>query len=185
MTGTKDGANPRSGRATVARINVARAERCEMAKFNEKTTTQILTAMRLGSPLERAAQAAGVDRTRLWRWVKKGEADARDGRRTRYAVFYREFNKAEAEVVGLVEQHIVEASAADWRAGACWLQKRAPGTFGDTDPTERLAMQKAMVTELFDFLKGHLSPGAFEEVRTALVNWGDEGLDAKALPCPG
>lgn len=156
-----------------------------MAKFNEKTTTQILTAMRLGSPLDRAAQAAGVDRTTLWRWVKKGEADDRDSRRTRFAAFYREFNQADAEIIGRVEQYIVEASVGDWRAGAWWLQKRAPTTYGETKPTERLEMQKAMVTELFDFLKGHLSPGAFEEVCAALANWGDEELDAKALPCPG
>jgi hypothetical protein len=171
--------------ATVRVRDVNSSDRCNMAKFNETTTTQILTAMRLGSPLERAAQAAGVDRTTLWRWVKKGEADDGDGRRTRHAAFYRDFSKAEAEVIGRVEQHIVEASAGDWRAGAWWLQKRAPTSYGDTDPAERIEMQKAMVTELFDFLKDHLSPATFEEVCTALGTWGDEGLDAKALPCPG
>jgi len=42
-----------------------------------------------------------------------------------------------------------------------------------------------MVTELFDFLKGHLSAGAFKEVCSALATWGNEELDPKALTCPG
>jgi hypothetical protein len=42
-----------------------------------------------------------------------------------------------------------------------------------------------MVAELFDFLKPRMSADAFEEVLTALATWGDEEVDAKALPCPG
>ena len=50
---------------------------------------------------------------------------------------------------------------------------------------ERLAIQQQVVRELFDFLQKHVSGGAFNEVCTALAEYGNEEIDDRTLPCPG
>jgi exoribonuclease R len=156
-----------------------------MAKFNDKTTNQILGAMRSGTSFERAARAAGVDRTTLWRWLKSGEQDDRDGKRTKHAKFFREFNQADAEVVGRVEQHIVAQSEMDPRAAIWFLSKRAPLIYGNTDAAERAQLQRQVVSEFLEFVESHVSASTFQEVLRVLASYGDAELDAKTLPCPG
>lgn len=152
-----------------------------MAKFSDKTTTQILTAMALGTGYERAAAAAGVDRTSLWRWYKRGEQDDRDGKRTKHAKFYRNFMKADAEVVGKVEQSLVAMTEIDVRAATWFLSKRAPQQYGNKDPDEREQLKKQVVEELFDFLQRRMRPEVFHETCALLSEFGDTEL---ALPVP-
>jgi hypothetical protein len=80
--------------------------------------------------------------------------------------------------------NIWQQSQEDWRAGAWLLSKKDSRRYGK-EPDEREALQKAIVSELFDFLQKHVSGGAFNEVCTALAEYGNEEIDERALPCPG
>jgi hypothetical protein len=68
-------------------------------------TAAVLAAVRVGAPLEVAAQAAGVSRSTFWDWMRKGD----DGK-TPYAEFSESVRRAEAEVhivvVGAIRQAI-------------------------------------------------------------------------------
>jgi hypothetical protein len=56
-------------------------------KFNHDTCELILSKLRAGNRLEAAAEAAGVDRKRIYEWCKKGEELAEDEPDNEYAVF--------------------------------------------------------------------------------------------------
>ena len=68
-------------------------------------TAAVLAAVRVGAPLEVAAQAAGVSRSTFWDWMRKGD----EGKKP-YAAFSESVRRAEAEVhvvvVGAVRQAI-------------------------------------------------------------------------------
>lgn len=68
-------------------------------------TAAVISAVRVGAPLEVAAQAAGVKRSTFWQWMRKGDAGEPD-----YVDFAESVRKAEAEVhivvVGAVRQAI-------------------------------------------------------------------------------
>ena len=155
-----------------------------MAKFNEHTTTQILTAMALGTGYERAAQTAGVDRSSLWRWLRRGEEDDRDGKRTKHAAFYRQFKKADAEVIGRVEQSLLMMTEIDVRAVTWFLSKRAPAQYGNQDPAVIDQIKRTAARELIDLLQYRATPGTFREVCDLLAGFGDSEVDSKALPVP-
>ncbi len=70
-----------------------------------EVTAAVLAAVRVGAPLEVAAQAAGVSRSTFWDWMRKGD----DGKQP-YADFSESVRRTEAEVhvvvVGAVRQAI-------------------------------------------------------------------------------
>jgi transposase-like protein len=46
-----------------------------LSKLNDKTVGAILGAMRIGVSHEMAAEAAGISRNTLYRWLRQGEED--------------------------------------------------------------------------------------------------------------
>ena len=118
------------------------------------------------------------------RWRTQGEADIAAGKNTAHARFVQDLHKAESDALGQLESNMWQQSQEDWRAGAWLLSKKDPQRYGK-EPDEREALQQQVVRELFDFLQKHVSGGAFNEVCTALAEYGNEEIDDRALPCPG
>jgi transposase-like protein len=153
-------------------------------RFDPRTRGEIVGAIRMGVSCDRAATSANVNPRTLRRWKTQGEADIAAGSDTAHARFVRSLHKAESDALGQVETNVWQQSQDDWRAGAWLLSKKDPRRYGK-EPDEREALQKAIVAELFDFLQKHVSGGAFTEVCDALVSYGNEEIDERALPCPG
>jgi len=92
------------------------------SKFTAPVKTRIIEALRAGTTYEIAAQYAGISRSTLYEWIKKGEKTATGTYRT----FYDNIKKAEAEGAVVHLGTISQASKKDWKAAA-WLLERRHG----------------------------------------------------------
>lgn len=95
-----------------------------VTKFTSETRGAILAALRIGVGLERTAQAAGVSRQTLWRWLRRAMREEENGEETEYVRFAVAVGQVDGEILGQVESNIVQASREDWRAGAWYLSRR-------------------------------------------------------------
>jgi len=92
------------------------------SKFTAPVKTRIIEALRAGTTYEIAAQYAGISRSTLYEWIKKGEQTTTGSYRT----FYDNIKKAEAEGAVVHLGTISQASKKDWKAAA-WLLERRHG----------------------------------------------------------
>ena len=92
------------------------------SKFTAPVKNRIIEALRAGTTYEIAAQYAGISRSTLYEWIKKGENTATGTYRT----FYDNIKKAEAEGAVVHLGTISQASKKDWKAAA-WLLERRHG----------------------------------------------------------
>ena len=90
------------------------------SKFTTPVKDRIIEALRAGTTYEIAAQYAGISRSTLFEWIKKGEKEED----TAYRTFYDNIKKAEAEGAVVHLGTIAQASAKDWKAAAWILERR-------------------------------------------------------------
>ena len=92
-------------------------------KFTEEIATQILTFYENGLPMKYASELAGVHRSTVYNWLKKGEA-AKSGK---YRKFYLDHLKAKSKFVAYHVNKLNE-SDADW-VSKYLLEVTDPETF--------------------------------------------------------
>jgi transposase len=103
------------------------------SKLSEDAIAQIESLIRAGATVEVAAQAAGVSRGTIYRWLKQGEK-ARAGTIARRLRDRVERARAESETV-LVARIAQAAGKGSWQAAAWLLERRFPERW--MKPTER------------------------------------------------
>ena len=140
-----------------------------ISKFDDKTCGAILGALRAGTSYEIAAQAAGVSRMTMWRWVRLGQKDLDAGVDTNHARFLREIEQAEAFTIAGIEQSLMRtaASGVDWRAAAWVLARKRPLDYGDAPLTN--ALRDGMATELMDMIKSRAPLEFYEQLLEYLL----------------
>jgi len=119
------------------------------SKLNQEVQTRIIQAIQAGSTYEFAAQFAGITRTTLFYWLRRGEEQSTGIYRT----FFNAFKKAEGVAcVGSLAIINKEAREGNWQAAA-WLLERRFGYSRDGPPpiqitidTEHLDM-KTLINE--------------------------------------
>ena len=90
-------------------------------KLNEPRRKAIIEAIKLGATYEIAAEAAGVSRSTLWNWLRKGEEESTGNFRT----FLDTFKKAEAAAaLGALRTIDAACREGDWKAAAYLLERR-------------------------------------------------------------
>lgn len=95
-------------------------------KLTPQTKKRILTAIRLGSPLEYAAEFGGINRGTLREWMNRGEEGEAP-----YAAFLGDVQKAQADAVAVLLKRINDAAkSGDWKAAAWILERRHREHFG-------------------------------------------------------
>ena len=87
--------------------------------LTSEKTAAILAGIRLGAPLEVAAQAAGVPARTFWGWMRRGD----EGKKP-YAEFSQSVRAREAEVHVLVVGSIRQAAMHDPMVALKWMQMR-------------------------------------------------------------
>ncbi|MCS1351159.1 hypothetical protein [Mechercharimyces sp. CAU 1602] len=95
-------------------------------KLTPDVQQKILDAIRLGNYLETAAAYAGISKSTLYDWLRRGERE-KSGR-------YKEFSDAVEKHLAEVEVRdlavITRAAQENWRAAAWRLERKFPDRWG-------------------------------------------------------
>ena len=90
-------------------------------KLNKARKDAIIKSIKLGATYEIAAESAGIKRSTLYNWLKKGEQENKGN----FYTFLDAFKKAEAEAAISALTTINNASLdGDWKASAFLLERR-------------------------------------------------------------
>src|SRR5574343_855433 len=80
-------------------------------KLNDETCEAILREVREGTPEGTAAELAGIDKSTLWHWKKRGKTSKRKNRFTEF------FNRLQAAKAFANKKHIrAIMDSKDWKA---------------------------------------------------------------------
>ncbi len=90
------------------------------SKFTKERKERIIKAIAAGCTYEMAADYAGISRTTLWGWLRKGE----DPKQKSYCTFLNDVKSAEIEGAMVHLGTITAASSKDWKASAWMLERR-------------------------------------------------------------
>jgi transposase len=96
------------------------------SKFTKARRDRVIQAISAGCTYQLAADFAGVTRSTLWAWLKKGE----DPKEKSYHTFLNDIKRAEAEGAMVHLGNIQQASVKDWKASA-WMMERRHGFHRD------------------------------------------------------
>lgn len=101
--------------------------------LNDETTKKLCDALRGGNYLETAAAYAGVPKTTLHDWLRKGRKGTEP-----YAAFVAEVEEAlgAAETGFVVRVATAARDPRHWTAAAWWLERRFPDRWGRRDRVE-------------------------------------------------
>lgn len=138
-------------------------------KLTWQVQQQIVQHLKVGAYLETAAEAVGIHRTTLFRWIQKGEEAARG----RYRDFYVAVAQAQSEFEIRNQVTILKAAQTEWRAAAWNLERRFPERYG----AQFNAGMRMASEQLVEHLQAQLTPAQFAPVRRTL-----EGLPATPEP---
>ena len=111
------------------------------SKFTKARKERIVKAIEAGCTYEMAADYAGISRTTLWAWLRKGE----DPKEKAYCTFLNAVKKAEIEGAMVHLGTITQASQKDWKASA-WMLERRHGYSKDR-PTSQPDQEEITVPE--------------------------------------
>lgn len=90
------------------------------SKFTKARRERIVKAIAAGCTYEMSADYAGISRTTLWGWLRKGE----DSKNKSYCTFLNDVKSAEIEGAMVHLGTITAASSKDWKASAWMLERR-------------------------------------------------------------
>ena len=109
-------------------------------KLNIDTHNKIISAIRAGNYIETAAAYAGIDKSTLYDWLKRGEREKqRVAQNPRYKIRkseepYVEFSNAVEKALAEAEVRdvaiIAKAAEEQWQAAAWRLERKFPDRWG-------------------------------------------------------
>jgi hypothetical protein len=142
----------------------------------------ILSGIRIGTGEYRAAQLAGISPQTYRRYLRQGEADMDEGRRTKAAEFVGAVRHAVAHIGKLMEGSVVRAALhdRDVKAAQWWLERRLPEEYGRRD-TIAIEVRQQMTAEFLDFLRGRLDAETYNRVLDALAPSGSGEAESTPL----
>lgn len=103
-------------------------------KISKKLIYQVCSYIRVGTPIETAAIAAGIDKSDYHLWMREGKSSHHYDHceNCDFAMFYRQITIARAQTVATFFAFIMKAAAnGEWQASVWWLEK-----YGNLDEQE-------------------------------------------------
>ena len=145
-------------------------------KLNRDIQNKIVTAIRMGNYIETAAAVAGINKTTLYDWLKRGEREKQrvenDSRKKirKSEAIYVEFSNAVEKALAEAEARdvmlISKAANTQWQAAAWRLERKFPDRWGrkviehrgslevkNDDSIKRIEKYLEQDTESREFLK--------------------------------
>jgi len=145
-------------------------------KLNRDIQNKIVTAIKMGNYIETAAAVAGINKTTLYDWLKRGEREKQrvenDSRKKirKSEAIYVEFSNAVEKALAEAEARdvmlISKAANTQWQAAAWRLERKFPDRWGrkviehrgslevkNDDSIKRIEKYLEQDTESREFLK--------------------------------
>lgn len=146
------------------------------SKLTDETIEKIKNAIKLGTTLYRAGELAGVSSNTVRVWMRQGEKDIADGKRTRHSRLVEGVQEMTAKVASLVEGSVLHAALhdRDIKASTWWLERRLPEEYGRRDKVE-VEVKQQLTEEFFDMLRERLDDETYQRVLSAVA--GNDGSD--------
>ena len=117
------------------------------SKFTKARKDRIIQAISAGCTYEMSADYAGITRSTLWNWLKKGE----DPQQKSYCTFLDQVKRAEVEGAMVHLGTIAQASQKDWKASA-WILERRHG-YSKDGMTRKEEPQVELPTNTLELLR--------------------------------
>ena len=116
-------------------------------KLTPEVQQKIVDAIRLGNYIETAAAYAGISKSTLYDWLKKG-GRARSGK-------YREFSDAVEKALAESEMRdvavITAAAKENWQAAAWRLERKFPDRWGRRERIDANLNHQGQVTQRHEY----------------------------------
>lgn len=144
-------------------------------KLTPELQQKIVDAIRMGAYIETAAAYAGINKSTLYDWMKRG-ARAKSGK-------YKEFSNAVEKALAESEMRdlavIAKASRENWQAAAWRLERKFPDRWGRRKAKSEIAKIEAETEFIRE--KTRLLKGAEKDTRLleALIRTVNEDDDEK------
>lgn len=144
-------------------------------KLTPEVQQKIVDAIRMGAYIETAAAYAGINKSTLYDWMKRG-ARAKSGK-------YKEFSNAIEKALAESEMRdlavIAKASQENWQAAAWRLERKFPDRWGRRKAKSEIAKIEAETEFIRE--KTRLLKGAEKDTRLleALIRTVNEDDDEK------
>jgi hypothetical protein len=140
-------------------------------RLTPEVHAHIVQSLRLGNYVEHAASTAGIARSTIYEWLRKGEAalaiqeagEELDEMQQRYLDFMMDVDRARSEAITTNLQMIQDAAPKNWQAAAWYLERTAPAFFGrhtrteitgpDNGPVQVEVSKQELVNELLSVLE--------------------------------
>lgn len=132
-------------------------------------TDRIIQGVTAGLPLTLATEAAGMQRSQVYKWLKKGEAVKDDDPDDRYARFYIRLQEALAQrsVSEVANIRKIARDDNEWRASAWLLARWHPDVYGEKATLEHTGPQGGPIQ-----VEQPTDPEALAELKAAFVEAG-------------
>lgn len=129
------------------------------SKLTDDVQTTIVKAIEAGCYAKIAAEAAGIDESTFYRWMRDGEL-AQSGKMRE---FYQSVTRAQGVgEVSAVTKIAEAAKAGDWKAAAWMLERRFSSRWANTQRIEIMVQQE--LEAMLGILEGGLEPDEFRKV---------------------
>lgn len=124
---------PRDTRVTL--FTMAKAKTGRPTLFTNERRKKIIKAVSEGNYLNVAAQAAGIDETTLWNWLRRGKKEGEG----EYFEFLQSVMEAEHEAEKVAVRAVRLAGKNDAKHFQWWLERKCPERWGkDTFQVKQL-----------------------------------------------
>ena len=124
------------------RRNLQPRPRGRPSKLTHERQAKICDAIRAGNYMETAAAFAGIDKTTLYAWLRKGRKANRGKHREFVDAVEKAMADAEARDVAMIGK---AAADGTWQAAAWRLERKHPDRWGRTDRHQH-QIQAAVLT---------------------------------------
>lgn len=146
------------------------------SKLTEEREKTIVEAIRAGTPVETAAELAGISPRTLWDWLQRGSGEGRLPSAPCYVRLSQAVARAKAEAerdaLDQIRQGVGPTALPDWKARDRWLQITRPERYGDSAAVR--AKVESELADVVERLRKRLDSETFRRVAEALAAGEDD-----------
>lgn len=150
--------------------------------FAKKVRDRIIVALKQGNYRSAACRFGGINPETLRLWLRRGERDEAEGRRTKYVRFLQRVIDAESTAEVTMVAQWKSAMPQDWRAVRDFLARRWPDRWAQKSElrAEITGANGGPVKQELDFAAIARDPAKFEALK--VLSGYDEALAEASIP---